>query len=477
MTAVLGIDLGTTYFKAGLFSDGGALLGLGRVAVDAETGAAGRFELSASRFQDLLRAVIRQALDAAGLPAAGIRAVSYSSQANSFLLLDGGSRPLSPVILWQDRRVGEVPAELARLRTRADFLAVTGLDLVGPLGCAAKLLWLRDREPEAWRQTRMIMTVSDYLTYLMTGDRAGDSGTASLLGAWDLPAGRWWPDALEELHVEESFLSRLSPPGTVIGQTSRGATDLFGLPQGIPFAVGSLDHHMAAVGSGVGPLASVVESTGTVLACFAESARFSPRPLCAMGPGVAGAAPFYSLAFHDSGAVVLEWYRKRYAEDLSFDELAARAGAVPIGSGGLTCLPLADTYPGKDGFISVRPEHGHGHFARAIMESIAAELSLLLGRLCDGSLPGRLLSSGGGSRSDLWLQIKADVTGCTLLTTGFPEAACAGAAMLAACAAGWFSSPIEASSAWVRVEKTIAPDPGNRARYQDWLTSSLRLRP
>jgi xylulokinase len=123
------------------------------------------------------------------------------------------------------------------------------------------------------------------------------------------------------------------------------------------------------------------------------------------------------------------------------------------------------------------PNTGTAISPAAIMESIAAELSLLLGRLCGGSLSSRLLSSGGGSRSDLWLQIKADVTGCTLVTTGFPEAACAGAAMLAACAAGWFSSPVEASSAWVRVEKTFAPDPGNRARYQDWLTSFLRLRP
>jgi xylulokinase len=220
-----------------------------------------------------------------------------------------------------------------------------------------------------------------------------------------------------------------------------------------------------------------MESTGTVLACFAESAQFNPRRLCAMGPGVAGGAPFYSIAFHDSGAVVLEWYRKRYAEHLSFDELTALAEKVPVGSQGLICLPLADTYPGKDGFVSVGPEHGHGHFARAIMESIAGELHLLLGRLRQDSLPSRLLSSGGGSRSDLWLTIKSDLTGCTMVTTGFPEAACAGAAMLAATAAGWFPSPIAASSSWVRVEKTIPPDPDNRALYLEWLERFLSFHP
>jgi sugar (pentulose or hexulose) kinase len=323
----------------------------------------------------------------------------------------------------------------------------------------------------------MIMTVSDYLTYLMTGERAGDSGTASLLGLWNLPAGQWWMEALGQLGLEPNFFSHLSPPGTVVGRISRGAADLFGLPRGIPFAVGGLDHHMAAIGSGVGPVASVSESTGTVLGCFADSARFTPRRLCAMGPGVAAGAPFYSLAFHDSGAVVLEWYRKRYAAHLSFDELARLAAAVPVGSEGLVCLPLADTFPGKEGFVSAGPEHGHGHFARAIMESIAGELSLLLGRLCGDPLPGKILSTGGGARSDLWLRIKADLTGCAMVTTGFPEAACAGAAMLAASAAGWFASPMAASVSWVRIQNTILPDPGNHGLYRDWLERFLRLRP
>ena len=111
------------------------------------------------------------------------------------------------------------------------------------------------------------------------------------------------------------------------------------------------------------------------------------------------------------------------------------------------------------------------------MESIAGELYLLLGRLCGDPLPSRLLSSGGGSRSDLWQRIKADLTGCAMVTTGFPEAACAGAAMLAASAAGWFASPIAASAAWVRTEKTILPDPANRALYREWLERFLRVRP
>ena len=474
--AVLGIDLGTSYFKAGLFSEDGRILALGRIAVDAETGVRGRFELSAPRFQELLRTIIGQALLASGLPSAAIQAVSYSSQANSFLLLDRDARPLSPIILWQDRRVEEVPPELARLHSRPDYLSVTGLDMIGSLQCPSKLLWFRDQEPETWGGTRMVMAMSDYLTYLMTGERAGDSGTASLLGLWDLVQGKWWGEALEDLGFDADLFSRLHRPGTVIGKVDRGAAGLFGIPEGIPFAVGSLDHHMAAIGSGVGSVASLMESNGTVIACFAESAAFAPRPGCAMGPGLVAGAPYYNLAFHDSGAVVLEWYRKRYAESLSFDELAGLAEKVPLGSEGLVCLPLADTCPGKEGFVAAGPEHGHGHFARAIMESIAGELGILLEKLRGADLPDRVIATGGGAGSDLWLHIMADLTGCTMVTTGFAECACAGSAMLAAVAAGWFATPAEASASWVRTQKTIYPDHGGHGAYAAWYERYLSLR-
>jgi xylulokinase len=465
--AALGIDLGTSYFKAGLFSEGGEQLGLGKAAVEAGTAVDGRFELEAPRFRALLAAVIGQALASASLSPREIAAVSYSSQANTFLLLDAAARPLTPLILWQDRRVQEVPPTLKGFHARPDFLSMTGLDIMGPLQCTSKLLWLREHTPGIHGRARMLMTASDYLTFLLTDERAGDSGTACLLGLWDLPGGRWWGEALDVVEIPQGMLSRLARPGTVVGRTGGQAEELFCLPRGIPVAVGSLDHHMAAVGCGLGAVSSVLESTGTVVACLAESQRYTPRPRCAMGPGVPGAAPYYSVAFHDSGAVVLEWYRNRYAKDLGFDELAALAQEVPAGSQGLVCLPLADTYPGKDGFRGAGALHGHGHFTRAIMESIAGQLALLLTHLCGEALPACVLSSGGASRSALWLQIKADITGCSMLTTAYPEAACAGAAMMAAAAAGWFATPIQASSSWVRVQKTVRPDPAGRRLYEE----------
>ena len=103
MDLALGIDLGTSYFKLGLFDRQGRMLGLGRVPVET-TGAARRCELPVERFWSALRAGLGQALSMAGAERSAVRAVSYSSQANTFLLLDSAGEPLTPLVVWSDLR-------------------------------------------------------------------------------------------------------------------------------------------------------------------------------------------------------------------------------------------------------------------------------------------------------------------------------------------------------------------------------------
>jgi len=109
------------------------------------------------------------------------------------------------------------------------------------------------------------MTISDYLTYTLTGNPVSDTGTASLLGLLDLPKRNWLGDAIKTAGIEEIQLSQLCEPGFLAGKITNHGAELIGLNAGIPFAVGSLDHHAAAVGAGVGKIAQLSESTGTVL--------------------------------------------------------------------------------------------------------------------------------------------------------------------------------------------------------------------
>ncbi|MDD4889240.1 MAG: FGGY-family carbohydrate kinase, partial [Phycisphaerae bacterium] len=444
MELVLGIDLGSSYFKLGLFDRAGQLRGLGRVAVQPDRGDGSRCEWPVERFWDTLRTGLADALGAAGGRPADIRGVSYGSQANSFVLLDQADQPITPLILWPDARTAGEPDEaIDRLSRRDDFLATTGLGMFGVEFAVAKVRWLRRHQPDAWRRVARIQTISDYLVFGLTGERLGDVGTASLLGLFDLPRGCWWPAAMDELELDAAIFSTPLPPGGEIGLTTAAATERMGLPAGVPMAAGSLDHHMAAVGAGAGTLAPVSESTGTVIACLRYLDEFRPLPGCCMGLTGQGAPQFYQLAFDDGGAGSLEWYLRTYTPNLTMSQLLALAAAAPPGCDGLTAKPGCERYPGLGGFAHAAAAHTPGHYSRAILEATAASLARLVDTLCPSARPERIVATGGASRSDLWLQIKADATGATLVSPACPEPACLGAAILAAVAAGWFAEATE----------------------------------
>ena len=496
MEVVLGIDLGTSWFKLGVIDRDGRLAGLGRIPLPAPEPGSARRELPVAWFRQALADGTGQACRQAGVAPAAIKAVSYASQANSFLALDGDFRPLTPLILWPDERARPAEPAVAALWARDDYLPVTGMSLRGPQLCAAKLGWLRARRPALWGRIRRLMTVSDYLTHTLTGETAGDEATAALLGFWDVAGHRWWPEALGLLEVPSAWLSTLSAPGTPVGNTGGEGAAALGLERAAVFAVGSLDHHAAAIGAGCGSLAAVSESTGTVLACLAETERFEPREECCLG-AADREGRFFKLAFNENGASALQGYRDLHAPRLSVEELAERAGGAPPGCEGLVALPRSDRFPGLQGFRLRPPAAGtrrppgvlspaarrleqllaappgpatavpdalHGYFARAVMESTAASLGELL-RVIGGAGTERLAATGGGARSDLWLQIKADLLGVEVLATSCPEPACYGAGMLAAVAAGWFRDRREAAAAWIRPRRRFQPGPAARARY------------
>ncbi|MHC4124781.1 MAG: FGGY-family carbohydrate kinase [Planctomycetota bacterium] len=458
MPGVLGIDLGTSYFKLGLFDVQGKLLGLGRVPVNKDTVDGIRCELQTSLFWSLLKKGIAKACQTAGIGTEDIKAVSYSSQANSFILLDKNDKPLTPLILWPDKRAKSVDTKVEKYWQKDIFLQKTGLG-VGCTEefCVPKLRWFQVKEPQIWQRVKRVMTISDYLTYTLTSNLVSDTGTASLLGLLDLPKRKWSGDAIKTAGLEETQLSRLCEPGTLAGKITNNSAELIGLNSGIPLAVGSLDHHAGAVGAGVGKIAQFSESTGTVLASLRFTNNYHPQINTCMGPGLSG-YDYYQLAFDGNGAESLQWYQDKYSSNLSLDELGQLAQRVEAGSNGLVAKPMANHYEGLKGFQNILNVHTTGYFVRAIMESTAVSLSQLVKKLCDESVPERIISTGGGAKSKIWLQIKADMLDTEIITSNCEEPACRGAAMFAAVAAGWFDNIEEAGDRWVSLRERFTPE-------------------
>ncbi|MCD4770153.1 MAG: hypothetical protein K8R35_08305 [Bacteroidales bacterium] len=477
MELFLGIDLGTSYFKTGLFDTNGKLRGLGRKFVEKDTGNEVKCELQADSFWSLLHQCLSEAYQQAKAKPEDVKAVSYSSQASSFLLLDISDKPLTPLILWPDSRVKEIDSAVRNISQRDDFHKTTGLGInLSSQFCIAKLRWFQKNQPSLWGRVEHIMTISDYLNFGLTGQRVGDLGTASLLGLLDIQKSQWWDDALQILELDKQQLSKPVRPGIIAGTISKEGARRVGLPSGIPFISGGLDHHIAALGAGLGQFADMSESTGTVLACVNCHDEYLPKKDICIAPGLSD-KHYFQMAFDENGANSLEWYQKQHTPGLSIPDLIDMAADVNIGSEELIATPCTGSYINPNGFRNVMQLHQHGHYVRAILESTALSLAGIAEKLVGKNLPDRIVSTGGGARSTLWRQIKSDLLGIEFAVTECSEPACMGAALLAAIAVGRFKNFQEAAGEWIKNKEIVMPNPDNRKLYSEWSQNVKKVLP
>src|ERR1035437_4156603 len=460
MALLLGLDFGTSYFKVGLFDPAGALRGLGRVAVVKRSPEPGWSELPVEEFWRLLRTALANALAQSDASVSDIVGLSYASQANTFVLLDRNGEPLTPLVIWNDRRAHPLEPAVGRFGDSERCARVTGFAGLTPECAPAKWLWFQRHQPDVWGRATRVMTLSDYFTYSLTGQPAGDGSTAAFTGLHSIAGGEWWPEALGFFSVPRTMLSHPLPPGAPCGRTVPRALAQLGLPPGVCFAVGGLDHHMAAIGSGIGRLADASISTGTVLAALRLVDTVEPAAGCCHGPHVDGR--FYRLAFDPAGANQLEDYQRQSAPHLSIAQLVDFAALVP---------PGMSPEPVDREDASRR----HGAIVRGLMERISATHRALLQRLQGKRAVRRVIVTGGGARSSTWLQISADMLNATVIAPKCHERACLGAAAFAAVAAGIFDSVPEALLAMVHSDRVVEPHASTVAIYAEKRVGMKRL--
>jgi len=454
---VLGIDLGTTNYKAGLYDARGELLGLGSTAPQYDTSPDGRVELPVEQMHELVRGAFAGAVESAGVSMRDVRGVGYSTQANTFLLADEHFEPLTPFVVWTDHRAKEFPEAYQALAKTPEFLERIGFNGIAPGMMAANVGWYQQHEPETWARTRYIMTLPDYLVFQLTGKRISDSGVGALLGLWDIRENRWWAEAVQAANLREDQLPELHYPGTVAGMTSEyPMRQLFGLPEGIPVAIGSLDHHVAAIGAGAGKTAPFSISTGTVLAATVLDDRYKVDPHCNLGPGMLGDG-YYRLAWHNHGTRSLNWYRDTFAPTLTVSDLLEQAKQVDPAAE----LPTVELCPWdceRDKVFSDGHVRGdHGFYTLAILKSMSMLLRRMLMDLQPDLVPQGIVVTGGGARCDLWMKMIADDLQAPVYRSASEQAGCLGAAVLAAVGAGWYESTKEASAAMVRISDCMRP--------------------
>ena len=191
------------------------------------------------------------------------------------------------------------------------------------------------------------------------------------------------------------------------------------------------------------------------MSCVDDTDRYMPQKGIFSAPGL-HPGRYFRMMFDDNGATSLEWYKKNHASEYSIQELLEMAASVAPGCEGLTALPCTGRYPGLSGFESVnRIRYGHGHYVRALLESTAHSLHRMVASMRKDSPVTAIVSSGGGSRSELWVAIKSAIINVPFYIPECTELACLGAAMIGASGTGTFGSYHEIANTWVRFAKKI----------------------
>lgn len=466
----LGVDLGGTGAKAGVFSRAGELLGFGRKAYAPAPSEDGHAEIP---IDEIYMAARDAAAAAVRASSARVVAMAIASQGQTFVSLDAAGQPLHRAILWYDARAARC-AELlgAALRKSA---AGTPLPHIDAIAVAPKIAWLRERHPSVMAQAHRYLLLPDYLAYRLTGTAVTDPWTAGSTGLFAAGAQDYCPAALELAAISSDQLAVVRPAGAIVGQILPRTAREWGLEPGTVFVVGTNDQYAGALGAGNCRTGILSETTGTCLALVTLTEKAPeelPRGLfCGEFP-VRGY--HFVLAYSKTAGLVLDWFRREFCSHRSLDELNRMAAGVPIGSRGLTVLPHFD------GLVSPRPcgaargavcglglQHTRADVYRAILESLCFSLRENLALLAENGFPVEVVRSiGGGARSDVLLQMKAEATGLAVERPVVTEAAVLGAAMIAAAGCGEFSSLAECSDMLYRCERVFTPDRSRHDLYE-----------
>jgi xylulokinase len=444
MSFLLGLDVGSQSVKACVLNDAGERLALASAPCELSVPAATWAEQDPRDWQQALIVATRGACGQAAISATDEVRIGLACQVDGVVAADAEHRPLRPAIIWMDRRASAQSARLAERVGEQRLRAITGLN-PDSSHSGPKAMWLRDNEPETYRSARWLGSVSAYLNGWLTGTVLHDHANASSSLLYDLTARSWSEELIEAAGLDPRQLPAIGAAHRPIGTLRSEVADQLGLSPRTIVVCGTGDDHGATLGAGaVGP-GTLVDVTGTaepVTAPSAEAVIDSDGLVETHAHAADGLILLENPGFVSGGSTA--WLASVTGRTQA--ELLAAAQAAPLGADGVRFLPALsgsmaprwnDAMRGSLTGLSLGA--GVEHLARAVIEGCSFALRDIVDRLETlGVDASELRVVGGGARSDLWLQIKADVTGRPVRRILGDCATSCGAAILAGVGAGVF---------------------------------------
>lgn len=486
----IGLDVGTSGCKAAVMDESGAILAVASCEYAFEFPKPGWVELNPRTVWAAVMEALRGIAHAAG----GARAIAVSSIGESLILLDEDDEPLANAIVYLDTRAAGAVDEVRSRFDPETLYGITGVPL-NQMYSLCKLLWIKEHRPDILERARRIFLFGDYLTYMLSGERVIDPATASRTMMFDISSFTWSGEVFSRFDFSPEPYSKVVSTGTVAGCILPSVAAVCGLPQSLQVVVGAHDQVAATLGSGVidpGDLLMCEGSTESLnlvvtkdrirrdllfryeicMEPFIEPGRYI-MPIGQLSHGTS--IKWFVQSNRREYEAAARGTRSMYA---TADKLCAKDSGnlyfLPYLSG-VNCMDASSRAPAC--FIGLDCETTVHVMYRAVLEGLSFETKSNMRLFDEANVPvNRIVASGGGARSKLFMQIKSDALEKRISTLDSSDSGTIGLAMICAKALGDIASYSDAASALVHIQEEIAPERDYRARYSEYtrLTTALK---
>ncbi len=486
MRHYLGIDVGTSSLKIGLWREDGELIAHASSAYVTRRPAPTWAEQNPLDWWKALRETIQQIIQSSGLTGRDIAGIGVDSMGWTFVPVNRAGDPLYAAMTWQDRRA---VSEAAVLRTHPDAHHWVQLS-ANPLDEAystAKVQWLRTHHPDVYRNTDQLLLASAFLNRKLTGSNVCDYTQAYAFHCFDVHNLRWDETAAEAMGIDLDKLPPLAQSCSVIGEVTTSAAAELGLAAGIPVIAGGLDAAVGAFGSGVARVGLTADQGGTAFGLSIAVDRVVVEPRLIFSPHVI--PDLYLLQGGTVGGGTFDWFQKQLgqAEQIAADLLGKNtyslmteeADQSPPGANGLLFLPYlsGERSPIWDSnargvFCGLNYTTRRADIIRALMEGcVFAVYHNMQVAEAAGARVNEWIGIGGAANSASWCQIKADISNrpFTVMrrTNQEPGDNTLGLAIMVGYGTGHYNDLAATIEQFLPARTNYSPNPEHHACYQE----------
>ncbi|HCG63525.1 MAG TPA: hypothetical protein DEZ27_06955 [Sphaerochaeta sp.] len=483
--SLMGIDIGSSRCKAAVYTVQGHLVVSTESAYEVTRAENGRFELDCHAVERALYTAIREAADRSRWDSKyandPIQAISVGSFGEAMVPLDQHGAILGPSIFSHDQRRKDAISRLEALGTEAFY--TINANILGYSYTYPKLVWYQEDAPQVHERIWKVLSWADFLVYRLSGNAATNYCHANRTLLFEMWKEQWSEQLLEAGGIDGRILADVVPPATDMGPILPEMARKLGLPTDVRVIVGGHDQCLNALGAGAVKGGDSVTGIGTV-ECTTIIFDGIPDPgtMLSLNLGIEHhVVPGKYVAFiHNQAGALQTWFLKAFATELFargldekqiLDLLTLEAPASPTDT---IFLPFVEPsgaplfLPAGNGLFSgIGATTGRGELYRALLEGETMFFLQAFEKLQEhGMRIHDILATGGGSRSDLWLQIKADMLQRPVRRARYRESGTAGAAIAAGIASGAYASVDEAVAAFAGTDRNFVPNPAHTSHYE-----------